>query len=459
MKILLIEDEKITRIALSDTLTENGYTVSAFATGIDGLATFESHKFDVVLTDLRLPKMSGIDILQKVKEKDPACQVIVMTAYATVDTAVQALKLGAYDYLTKPFSPDELLALLDKLKQLNDILNENKKLKKRIRSFENRTLVGESPKIRQLISTLEVVSQNDFTVLIQGESGTGKEVVSRFLHYHSPRNTHPFIAINCAAIPETLLESELFGYEKGAFTGANKQHKGYFERAHLGTLFIDDIGDFPITLQVKLLRFLQEREIYRVGGDTSIPLDTRIIAATKMDLQELIRQNKFREDLYYRLNIIPLNIPPLRDRKEDIPLLIEHFLEKHSKESVKPVFSKEQLQALEIYQWPGNIRELENIVGRIIAMPDTEYILEQLNAESVQKSSYQIVEKDISEDGSFPGLQSHIRNQEKIIIYRALKKAGQNISDAARLLKIPRSTLRSKIEKLNIIDPATRRSN
>ena len=450
MKILLIEDEKITRITLSDTLAENGYTVSAFATGIDGLAAFEAHKFDVVLTDLRLPKMSGIDILQKVKEKDPACQVIVMTAYATVDTAVQALKLGAYDYLTKPFSPDELLALLDKLKQLNDIHNENKKLKQRIRSFENRTLVGESPKIRQLISTLEVVSQNDFTVLIQGESGTGKEVVARFLHYHSPRGTRPFIAINCAAIPETLLESELFGYEKGAFTGANKQHKGYFERAHLGTLFIDDIDDFPITLQVKLLRFLQEREIYRVGGDTAIPLETRIIAATKVDLQELIRQNKFREDLYYRLNIIPLNIPPLRERKEDIPLLIEHFFEKHSKEKVKPVFNKLQMQALETYHWPGNIRELENIVGRLIAMPDTKYLLEQLNTESVQSPSSQIVEEDISEDSFFPGLQSHIRNQEKIIINKALKKAGQNISDAARLLKIPRSTLRSKIEKLKI---------
>ena len=381
-----------------------------------------------------------------------------MTAYATVDTAVQALKLGAYDYLTKPFSPDELLALLDKLKQLNDILNENKKLKKRIRSFENRTLVGESPKIRQLISTLDVVSQNDFTVLIQGESGTGKEVVARFLHYHSSRNTRPFIAINCAAIPETLLESELFGYEKGAFTGANKQHKGYFERAHQGTLFIDDIDDFPITLQVKLLRFLQEREIYRVGGDTAIPLDTRIIAATKVDLQELIRQNKFREDLYYRLNIIPLNIPPLRERKEDIPLLIEHFLEKHSKEQAKPVFSKEQLQALETYHWPGNIRELENIVGRLIAMPDTEYILEQLNADSVGISSSQIPEtgEDISEDGSFPGLQLHIRNQEKIIINKALKKAGQNISNAARLLKIPRSTLRSKMEKLNITGPEAR---
>lgn len=452
MRILLIEDEKITRITLSDTLIANGYSVAAFDTGSEGLAAFMESRFDVVITDLRLPHMSGIDILQKVKEEDPACQVIVMTAYSSVETAVRALKLGAYDYLTKPFSPDELLALLEKLRQLRDVLYENKKLKKRIRSFENRTLVGESSKMRNLVSTLKVVSQNDFTVLVEGESGTGKEVVARFLHYHSPRSKQPFIAINCAAVPESLMESELFGHEKGAFTGANKQHTGYFERANHGTLFIDDIDDFPVTLQVKLLRFLQEREIYRVGGDAPIPLDIRVIAATKVDLIEQINKNKFREDLYYRLNIIPLHIPPLRERREDIPLLIKHFFEKHGQKSALPALTARQIQILESYHWPGNIRELENVVGRLIAMPDSDYFLEHLSARDSQKTSVQGDGAYMVEGANFPGMKDFIREQEIKVIGLALKKAGRNISDAARLLKIPRSTLRSKMEKLQITD-------
>ncbi len=452
MKILLIEDEKITRITLTDTLSEEGYRVTACATGSEGLAAFQAERFDVLLTDLRLPAMSGIDILKMAKEKDPTCPVIVMTAYASVDTAVQALKLGAYDYLTKPFSPDELLALLDKIKQYKEVLTENIQLKNRIKSFEKRSLIGQSAVMRHLVSTLQIVAQNDFTVLIQGESGTGKEVAARFLHYHSPRRPNPFVAVNCAAVPETLLESELFGHEKGSFTGANKQHNGYFERAQGGTLFIDDIDDMPLTMQVKLLRFLQERTITRVGGTKEIALDLRIIAATKVDLRQLIEQKKFREDLFYRLNIIPVLIPPLRERKEDIPLLLDHFLEKLGSGRSKPPLTKMQLEIIENYSWPGNVRELENIAGRLLAMPESAYFIEQLRKQSAHSPVVQANQTEEMDFQNFNGIQPYLLQQEKTLILMAIKKVGQNISDAARLLKIPRSTLRSKMEKLKIAD-------
>ena len=451
MHILLIEDEKITRITLTDTLRDEGYSVTACKSGKEGLDAFRSGGFDVVITDLRLPAMSGIDILKHVRSEAPECKVIVMTAYATVDTAVEALKFGAYDYLTKPFSPDELLALLHKIKQFKDVVTENIQLKKRIRSFENRSLVGQSEVMRQLISTIEVVAKNDFTVLIQGESGTGKEVAARYLHYHSPRRHKPFVAVNCAAIPETLLESELFGHEKGAFTGANKQHTGYFERAQNGTLFIDDIDDMPLALQVKLLRFLQERRIYRVGGAKEIALDLRIVAATKIDLRKLIEEGRFREDLYYRLNIIPLFLPPLRQRKEDIPLLLNHFIEKLGAGKAKPTLSKEQLSRLEAYHWPGNVRELENVVGRLLALPGTDYFLEQLQPYKQEDASLPATDSAFDFQ-AFEGIQAFLQKQEQRLIESALKKAGNNISNAARLLKIPRSTLRSKMEKLQITD-------
>ncbi len=452
MKILLIEDEKITRITLTDTLSEEGYTVTACATGSEGLAAFQAERFDVLLTDLRLPAMSGIDILRRAKEKDPDCPVIVMTAYASVDTAIQALKLGAYDYLTKPFSPDELLALLNKIKQFKAVLTENVLLKKRIKSFENRTLIGQSALMRHLISTMQIVAQNDFTVLIQGESGTGKEVAARFLHFHSPRRPKPFVAVNCAAVPETLLESELFGHEKGSFTGADKQHNGYFERAQGGTLFIDDIDDMPLLMQVKLLRFLQEHTITRVGGTKEIALNLRIIAATKVDLRRLIEEKKFREDLYYRLNIIPLLIPPLRERKEDIALLLDHFLDKLGGDQKKPRLTKTQLEILENYSWPGNVRELENIAGRILAMPESDYFIEQLRKQALPVASISPAPTEEIDFLQFDGIQSYLLQQEKALILMAIKKAGQNISDAARLLKIPRSTLRSKMEKLQLTD-------
>ncbi len=449
MKILLIEDEKITRITLSDTLKKEGYEVVSSETGQEGLEQFRKQPFDVVITDLRLPRMNGLDILREVKNLAPDCTVIVMTAYGTVETAVEALKMGAYDYLTKPFSPDKLISMLKHVKQLHRVLDENIQLKKRLEIFENRVLVGNSAPMRRLMETIRHVARHDYTVLIQGESGTGKELVARALHYHSPRREQPFVPVNCAVIPETLLESELFGHEKGAFSGAIRQHIGYFERANGGTLFIDDIDDLPMPLQVKLLRVLQEREFLRVGGSEPIKVDVRVVVATKIDLKKRVEQNRFREDLYYRLNIIPIQIPPLRERKEDIPALFEHFLEKHDAKEKMQLLTPNMLSRLMEYDWPGNVRELENIVERFIALSD----MQSLHPKTLlpgQQSSGTIAPTANSLPDGYPPFNQFIASKEREIIHWALQKSGQNVSRAAELLQIPRSTLRSKMAKLGI---------
>ena len=449
MKILLIEDEKITRITLTNTLRKEGYRVVNSETGKDGLEHFRRENFDVVITDLRLPKMNGLDILKAVKERSPDCFVIVITAYATVETAVEALKMGAYDYLTKPFSPDKLLSMLDHIRQLRTVMDENAQLKAKLQHLEKKVIIGKSPGMRKLLETIKVVAKNDYTVLIQGESGTGKEMVARALHEYSPRRSKPFIPINCAVIPESLLESELFGHEKGAFSGAIKRHIGYFERAHQGTIFIDDIDDFPLNLQVKLLRVLQEREFYRVGGSESIPVDVRIVCATKIDLKEKVRQNLFREDLYYRLNIIPLKIPPLRERKEDILPLVEHFFEKNGAKEKMQLLTPALLNRLMEYDWPGNVRELENIVERLIALSDIQSLQPETLLPSVSQSVPANTEVTHSRDG-YPPFVQFIETKEREIITWALRQAGQNVSRAAELLQIPRSTLRSKMAKLGM---------
>ncbi len=444
MKILLIEDEKITRISLTDTLKKVGYEVQSSDTGTEGLDLFEKNDFDVVITDLRLPKTNGLDILKSIKEKDSTCEVIVMTAFATVETAVKALKLGAYDYLTKPFSPDELLSMLAHIREMYDIRYENKRLKKRIESFENKMLIGESPVMRKLNETIKLVAQREYSILIEGKSGTGKELVARSVHLQSSRRDKPFIAINCAAIPETLLESELFGHEKGSFSGAVKQHRGYFERANNGTLFVDDIDDFPMFLQVKLLRVLQEHEFQRVGGSETIKLNIRIISATKVDLLKLVQAKNFREDLYYRLNIIPIQLAPLAERKEDIPKLVEHFLEKHGAGEQKMKFTTNVYESLMQYDWPGNVRELENIVERLIALPALD-VLQLLKPR--QEFIEEPPEKKPTSFDNY-NFEEYIKNKEREIISWALQKTTNNISTAAKLLGLPRSTLRSKMEKM-----------
>ncbi|HEY9187473.1 MAG TPA: sigma-54 dependent transcriptional regulator [Bacteroidota bacterium] len=444
MKILIIEDEKITRISLSNTLRKEGFEVYSAEDGEEGLNIYKKEYPEIVITDLRLPKISGIDILTYIKSQPNNCNVILITAHATVETAVQALKLGAYDYLTKPFSLEKLISILRNIRKLYEVIDENKELKNRLDLLENRTIVGNSPSMKKLKESINLIAQNDYTVLIEGESGTGKEMVARALHEASNRNKNNFIAVNCAIIPENLIESELFGHEKGAFTGAIKRHEGYFERANKGTIFLDDIDDFPLPLQVKLLRVLQEREFTRIGGNETIKIDIRVICATKINLKEKVDKKLFREDLYYRMNIIPIKIPPLRERKEDIPVLIEHFFKKHGASDKINLLNNDIISKLMEYNWPGNVRELENIVERMIALSFSGKIDSSIFDFHHSEKTF-----TLNTQNEYPPYEEFMLEKEKEIITWALKKSNNNISQAAKLLKIPRSTLSSKLEKIN----------
>lgn len=444
-KLLIIEDEKITRRSLTDILTTEGYDVTAAEDGEEGLKLFFSERPDIVITDLRLPKLSGIDILTRVMETDPSAKVILITAFASVETAIQSLKIGAYDYLTKPFSPEKLISILRNITQLNSVMNENAELKSRIDSLENKSIIGISQSMKRLVQTIHQISHNDSTVLIEGESGTGKELVARALHKTSTRRNEPFVTVSVSSIPESLLESELFGHEKGSFTGAIKQHIGHFERANKGTLFIDDIDDFPLNVQIKLLRVIQERELMHVGGQQNIPIDVRIICATKIDLMKKVENKTFRGDLYYRLNIIPLKIPPLRERKEDIPLLVEHFFRKHRADDKIMLLTNAIFTKLQSYRWPGNVRELENIVERMIALSFSGQIDVSVIDLDQQAKDQSGIGDDLSRYASF---EEYIQSKEKIILEWALTQCDNSVTDAAKLLNIPRTTLSSKIARL-----------
>lgn len=448
MKLLIIEDEKITRISLSNTLKEEGYEVSTAENGEEGLIKFKAELPDIVITDLRLPRLNGMDILTSIISIKPDCKVILITAFATVETAVKALKIGAYDYLTKPFSPEELLSILRNIKQLQVVISENIELKKRLNLLENKTIIGNSPVMKKLVEMINHVAQNDSTILIEGESGTGKEIIARALHQASPRRNENFITVSCSSIPENLFESLLFGHEKGAFTSAIKRHIGYVESAHKGTLFLDDIDDFPLVMQIKLLRVLQEKEITRVGGNENIEIDTRIICATKIDLKQKVEKKEFREDLYYRLNIVPVKIPPLRERKEDIPQLLEYFFKKYKAEDKLKLISNQVFLKLLSYDWFGNVRELENIVQRIIALSFSGSIdITMLDLPEINKSRFKA-----SSEKEYPALEEYLFDKEKEIIEWALNKSNNNVTRAAKLLKIPRTTLNSKLERLALAD-------
>jgi DNA-binding NtrC family response regulator len=444
-KLLIIEDEKITRKLLTDILTLEGYEVHAAEDGDEGLRIFRAVLPSVVITDLRLPKKNGIDVLTEVMAIDPQCKVILVTAYASVDTAIKSLKIGAYDYLTKPFSPEKLISILRNIGQLQSVLTENEDLKQRLQVLENKNIIGTSPAMTKVLQTIRQIANNDSTVLIEGESGTGKELVARALHNASARRNGPFITVSVSSIPESILESELFGHEKGSFTGAIKQHIGYCERADKGTLFIDDIDDFPLSVQVKLLRVIQERELMHLGGTANIPIDVRIICATKIDLNRKVADGTFRSDLFYRLNIIPLKLPPLRERIEDIPLLVEFFFRKHHAEDKIMLLTKELFEKLQSYRWPGNVRELENIVERMIALSFSGQI--DISVIDFDRRTPGAVagNEDLSQFGSF---EEYMQNKEKIILEWALAQCGNNITDAAKLLNIPRTTLTSKIARL-----------
>jgi DNA-binding NtrC family response regulator len=449
MKILLVEDERMTRVALAGTLRKEGYEVTPCPDGHSGLEALRSGGFDLVLTDLNLPGPDGLEILQEAAEMHPGPRVIIMTAFASTETAVQALRMGAHDYVTKPFQTDEILTRVRNLGLLHDVEEENRALKARIAGEQERLIVGNSPSIQELLATIEAIAPGEYNVLIQGPSGTGKEMVARTIHQRSLRAKGPFVAVNCSAIPDTLVESELFGYRKGAFTGADRDHQGYFLRAHGGSLFLDEVDDLPLAVQIKLLRVIQEREIQPVGGGTAHPVDFRLISASKKDLKVLVDQGDFREDLYYRLNVIPMLLPTLAERKEDIPALVEHFVARHGKQG-QFTLDMASFRALMDYHWPGNVRELGNVVERMLALPGVpvEQLVHGLSSTSPSGAT-PTPAQDLAPlpTGDALDYRSYMQDCEDRLLDWALQQAEGNITGAARLLGLPRSTLRSKLER------------
>lgn len=449
MNLVVIDDEKTKRITMTDALRNAGYSVESFASSILALQYIEENQVDMVITDIRMPDIDGFEVLEKVKKMKNNAAVIMITAFGTIESAVEAMKKGAFDYITKPFSSEELLLIVQRYRQLKSLLDENVSLKKRLEerySFHN--LIGKSKPMRDLYEQIELIGNNDMSVLIEGESGTGKEVVANAIHYNSKRKNKPFIKLSCAALNDSLLESELFGHEKGAFTGAYKDKKGRFEIADGGTFFLDDVDDIPITSQVKLLRVLQEREFERVGGTEPIKTNVRVICATKVDLWDLVQAEKFREDLYYRLRVIPIKIPPLRERKEDIPLLIDHFIKKCGRSDLK--ITPEALESLSCIKWPGNIRQLENAVYRITALTIGDEITKDILPQDLicggkENNKFSFNSKERLD------LEKTVEELEKQAINWAIEKAKGNQTKAANILALKRTTLRDKMKKYDII--------
>ena len=444
--ILIIDDEPLMRISLSDALKIEGYNIHSVASGYDGLKAIRETSYDVIITDLKLPEVDGLQILKACKQYSPGTKVLMITAFGSVETAVEAMKQGAYDYVTKPFSMEELILIVKRLIELRVLEDENIYLKQKIEEkYDFSGIIGKSEKILEVFEKIKIVSPTDTTVLIAGESGTGKELVANAIHYNSSRKGEAFIKVSCAALPETLLEAELFGHERGAFTGALKQKKGRFELAHKGTLFLDEIGEITQAVQVKLLRVLQEREFERLGGTETIDVDVRIICATQRDLKKEVQKGNFREDLYYRLNVVPIYLPPLRERKEDILLLAEHFLEAFSKQMNKPVIELSNIvkELLLKYDYPGNVRELENAIKRAITLcRDGEIQPGDLPEDicRMYNEGFTIGEEiNISEP-----LSDAISFFEKQYIIKVLDETKGNKTLAAKVLGISRKTLWEK---------------
>ena len=451
IKILLIEDDQGSREALLILLKGNGLAIKGCSSGQEGLDLLAGERFDIVISDLLLPDISGIDILTRVKLDSPGTEVILITGHASAETAVQAMKKGAFDYITKPLNIDELRIIIDKAVEKVQLLSENVYLKKQLRDkYEFASIIGSSQAMQQLFSRMKRIIKTDSTVLILGESGTGKELVAKAIHFNGSRKEKPFIAVNCSAIPENLLESELFGHVKGAFTGAVKEKIGKFEAANLGTIFLDEIGTLPMHLQTKLLRVLQEQELERVGSNRQIKLDVRVISATNVNLEEEINRGNFREDLFYRLNVIPVLIPPLRERIDDILPLTRHFLEKNCRAMQRPLMhlEKEALEALEAYPWNGNVRELENITERIVALTEGELITLRDLPSNVAKHYQDGVPSGVISGGI--DLVQTINGIEKKMIAEALQLSGGVKARAALMLGINRTTLVGKMRRLDM---------
>lgn len=444
--ILLVEDDNNQRDIIRTILEKEGYYIEDADTGKKALDLLKSNTFDVVLTDLRLPDIDGTDILKEVKNQNNISQVIIITAFGSIPSAVEATKLGAFYYLEKPFEKDQLLLVIKNAMNQVRLLRDNIMLKDQLTSkFQLDNIVGAHKRMEELYKIVKRIAPTNSTVIIYGESGTGKELFAKSIHYNSPRKNKPFFAINCAAIPETLLESELFGYEKGAFTGALTRHIGLFEQANGSTLFLDEIGDLTLGTQAKLLRAIQEKEIRRLGGKETIKLDVRIIAATNKKLDEEIKKGNFREDLYYRLNVIAFSIPPLRERITDIPLLVEHFLKKlNDSEKAKKTISNDALKLLMGYSWPGNVRQLESIIERAYVMCDGPVI----DIEHIPEEVKQISLKNLSHEINIPDEGIDFEAVEKELIKKAYIKAEGKVSVAARLLNMSYDKLWFKVKKM-----------
>jgi len=438
IKILVVDDEAIIRESLGDWLKDSGYQVFTAENGHKALEVIEKEKPGIMIADLVMPGMDGIELMKRAKTQQPKIEVIIITAYASIPTAITAMKEGAYDYIEKPFCPERAELLIKKLAEHQELIEENVSLRQRLEDryrFEN--IIAKSSKMQRVIEVIKVVAKSNATVLITGESGTGKELVARAIHSQGHRRNKPFVAVSCAALPESLLESELFGHEKGSFTGAYTQKKGKFEFANGGTLLLDEVGEMSANIQVHLLRVLEEKEFTRVGGNEPIKVDVRVISATNKDLRKAIERQEFREDLYYRLNVVNIELPPLRERREDVPLLAEHFLYKFAGENHKEItgFSQEAMELVLDYDWPGNVRELENAIERaVILAKDNTITIADLPLENLSLA-YSIRPR------------KNLKEIEKDHILNILRATGENYSEAARILGISRMTLYNKAKE------------
>lgn len=441
ISILIVDDEQSVRDSLRDWFTDDGYHVKCAEHAKRALQILESEDYDIILADLKMPGMDGLEMLRRIKTLRKDAIVIVMTAFATVDTAVKALKDGAYDYVTKPFDPDDLSHLIRNASKQIVLAEENENLKRKVVSLEHvGDIIGNSEAMKKVLEEVESVAQSSSSVIITGESGTGKELIARAIHFNSPRKFYPLVSVHCGALTESLLESELFGHEKGAFTGALYNRKGRFEMADSGTIFLDEIGTISPKMQVELLRVLETKTFTRVGGNKEITSDFRLICATNRDLKTMVEKGEFREDLYYRLNVVNIHIPPLRERTEDIPLLVDYFIRKYCTSMNKPsvAIDTQALKRLEEYPFPGNIRELENMIERALVIG---------NGKRIQLKDLPIAAHEVS--SSVESLDEF----EKTFILQILNKYDWNISRTAKALKVDRVTLYNKIKRFNLKSP------
>ena len=453
-RVLVVDDEENIRLMMNTILTRDGYDVSLAATVSEAVKQLKKDPFDVLISDICMPKVDGLELLDRVQKIHPQLVVVMMSAYGTVDTAIEAMKRGAYDYIAKPFKPDEIILVLRKAEEREGLKRENLSLKsdlEKIRYGGLGKMVGQSEIMRQIYKIIRKIAEYKTTVLIQGESGTGKELVAQAIHDNSLRADAPFIPVNCGAIPEQLLESELFGHVKGAFTDAIRDKKGLFNLADGGTIFLDEIGELPLNLQVKILRALQEEEIKPVGSSRDIKVDVRVVAATVKDLNAEVQEGLFREDLFYRLNVLPLRVPPLRERKEDIPALVEHFISKNNRrlglecQGVDP----EALQLMMAYGWPGNVRELENTIEHAMVLSETNVIQAETLPDKILEGKDRIRLTLLSGELS---IKKTTRIIEEELIRRALRRTGGNRTSAAKVLEISHRALLYKIKDFGITD-------